>query len=92
MLQLALRYGLTSCRRIDNADFVSSLVFDTGAGRSAQPKARFAYLFPSKNAALIQVRMRPDLSDAERRRRDRPDQDRDATTRLQAAATARTTS
>ena len=32
------------------------------------PKSRFAYLFPSKNAAMITIRMRPDLSDAERRR------------------------
>ena len=32
------------------------------------PKSRFAYLFPSKHAALIQVRLRPDLTDAEKRR------------------------
>ena len=37
------------------------------------PKSRFAYLFPSKNAALIQIRLRPDLTDAEQRARDRPD-------------------
>src|SRR5215211_3896261 len=67
-LQLALRYGLTGLPSIDSPDFVSSLVFDTGAGQVGQPKARFAYLFPSKNAALIQIRMRPNLSNPERRR------------------------
>ncbi len=30
------------------------------------PKARFAYLFPSRDAALIQVRLRPDLTTAQR--------------------------
>ena len=43
--------------------------------RAGHPKARFAYLFPSKNAALIQMRLRPDLTDAERDARDRPDRD-----------------
>jgi uncharacterized protein len=67
-LQLALRYGITGLPSIDSPDFVSSLVFDTGAGQVGQPKAKFAYLFPSKNAALIQVRMRPSLSNSDRRR------------------------
>ena len=64
-LRLALRYGLTSIPSIDNVDFVSQLVFDPSRG-VGQPKARFAYLFPSDDAALIQIRMRPDLSDSER--------------------------
>ncbi|HEY1356981.1 MAG TPA: MMPL family transporter [Thermoleophilaceae bacterium] len=68
VLQLALRYGLTSVPSIDSADFVSSLVFDTGAGQVGEPKAKFAFLFPSKRAALIQVRLRPNLSDSERKR------------------------
>src|SRR3954451_24879040 len=68
VLQLALRYGLTSPPSIDSADFVSGLVFDTGAGQVGQPKAKFAFLFPSKKAALIQVRLRPNLSNSERRR------------------------
>ena len=38
------------------------------AGEPGSPKARFAYLFPSENAALIQIRLRPDLTDAERER------------------------
>ena len=69
LLALALRYGLSpQAPSIDNTQFVSTLVFDSAAGEAGVPKSRFAYLFPSKNSALIQVRLRPDLSDAERRR------------------------
>jgi uncharacterized protein len=68
VINLGLRYGLTDVPRIDSPDFVSTLVFDTGSGEPGVPKSRFAYLFPSKNAALIQIRMRPDLTDEERRR------------------------
>jgi uncharacterized protein len=68
VLRLALRYGLTDVPRIDSPDFVSTLVFDSGAGEPGVPKSRFAYVFPSKNAALIQIRMRPNLTDAQRRR------------------------
>jgi predicted RND superfamily exporter protein len=65
-LQLALRYGITGVPRIDDPNFVSSLVF--ASGEVGVPKSRFAYLFPSKNAAMVTIRLRPDLSDAERRR------------------------
>jgi uncharacterized protein len=68
VLRLALRYGLTDVPRIDSPDFVSTLVFDSAAGEPGVPKSRFAYLFPSKNAALIQIRMRQNLTDADRRR------------------------
>jgi uncharacterized protein len=69
LLQLALKYGLSPRPpSIDNADFVSTLVFDGQAGQVGVPKSRFAYLFPSKDSALIQVRLRPGLDDAERRR------------------------
>jgi uncharacterized protein len=69
LLQLALKYGLSPRPpSIDNADFVSTLVFDGGSGQVGVPKSRFAYLFPSKDSALIQVRLRPGLDDAERRR------------------------
>ena len=64
-LRLALRYGLTSIPSLDNVDFVSQLVFDPSRG-VGQPKARFAYLFPSDDAALIQIRMKPTLSETER--------------------------
>src|SRR5688500_16242660 len=61
----ALRYGLTGLPRINDPSFVSALVFDRTAGKPGVPKSRFAYLFPSKNAALIQIRLRPELSDSE---------------------------
>jgi hydrophobe/amphiphile efflux-3 (HAE3) family protein len=67
-LKQALRYGITGPPRINDPGFVSTLVFDTSTGESGLPKSRFAYLFPSKNAALIQMRLRPDLSDADQRR------------------------
>ena len=67
-LQLALRYGITGIPSLDNPDFISTLVFDTRGGRPGVPKSKFAYLFPSNNAALVQIRMRPDLSDDERKR------------------------
>jgi uncharacterized protein len=63
---LALQYGLTGLPTIGNTDFVSTLVFDSSSGQVGVPKSKFAYLFPSKNAALVQVRMRPDLSDSQR--------------------------
>jgi uncharacterized protein len=68
VINLGLRYGLTGIPRIDSTDFVSTLVFDSSSRQPGVPKSRFAYLFPSTNAALIQVRMRPDLTDEERRR------------------------
>src|SRR5215210_5367073 len=67
-LQIAVRYGITGLPSIDNPEFVSTLVFDASAGRVGVPKSKFAYLFPSRDSALIQVRLRPDLTDAERKR------------------------
>jgi hydrophobe/amphiphile efflux-3 (HAE3) family protein len=65
ILRLALKYGFTGLPALDNVDFVDNLVFDTSKGTCA-PKPRFAYLFPNCDGALIQVRLRPDLSDSER--------------------------
>jgi hydrophobe/amphiphile efflux-3 (HAE3) family protein len=69
VLQLNLQYGLglTQLPTLNDTDFVSSLVFDPSRGATT-PKARFAYLFPSKRSALIQVRLKPGLSDAQRGR------------------------
>jgi hydrophobe/amphiphile efflux-3 (HAE3) family protein len=67
-LRLALRYGITGIPRINDQSFVSALVFDRTAGEPGVPKSRFAYLFPSKNSGLVQVRLRPDLTDAEQGR------------------------
>ena len=66
-MKLAFKYGLFTIPSIDNPEFVSQLVFDTSKGVCI-PKARFAYLFPSCNAALVQIRLRPGLSDAQRSR------------------------
>ncbi len=65
-LSLALQYGLTSVPAINNTEFVSQLWFDPSKGVNV-PKARFAFLAPSSNAALVQVRLKPGLSDAQRR-------------------------
>jgi hydrophobe/amphiphile efflux-3 (HAE3) family protein len=63
---LALQYGLTSKPSLDDPEFVSTLVFDSSKPVGT-PKQRFAYLFPSRDAALISVRMKPGLSDGARK-------------------------
>lgn len=66
VLQLALRYGLTGIPNLNDKSFIAQLVYDPS--KPAQtPKARFAYLFPSRDAALIQVRLKPGLSEEQRR-------------------------
>src|SRR6185295_12198563 len=50
---------------LNNPRFVLQLVF-APAIVAEEPKPRFAYVFPGKNEALIQARLRPDLSAAER--------------------------
>src|SRR3954451_21997190 len=65
LLALAVKYGFTGMPSIDNVDFVDNLVFDSSKGKCA-PKTKFAYLFPNCNAALIQVRLKPTLSDSQR--------------------------
>ncbi len=67
LVTLALQYGLTSKPSLDNHDFVTSLVFDS-TKRAGTPKQRFAYLFPSREAALISIRMRSGLSESQRKR------------------------
>ena len=69
-------YGISGIPQINDPAFVSTLVFDRTAGEAGVPKSRFAYLFPSKNAALIQIRLRPDLTRCRAGARDRPDPDR----------------
>src|SRR5215208_2475499 len=69
LLQLNLKYGLgvDKAPRLDDPDFVSTLVFDPSRGATT-PKARFAYLFPSSRSAIVQVRLKPDLSEQQRGR------------------------
>ena len=67
LLQAATRYGLTGIPSLDDPTYVSTVVFDP-AQPSGTPKARFNFLFPSPDAAMITVRLRPDLTQAERER------------------------
>jgi hydrophobe/amphiphile efflux-3 (HAE3) family protein len=67
LLALNTKYGLgvDKAPRLDDPDFVATLVFDPKRGATT-PKARFAYLFPSSESAAIQVRLKPGLSDEQR--------------------------
>jgi hydrophobe/amphiphile efflux-3 (HAE3) family protein len=65
LLSVVTRYGITSVPSIDNEEFVATVVFDLARARGT-PKARLAYLFPNSHSAQIVVRLKPDLSDADR--------------------------
>jgi predicted RND superfamily exporter protein len=65
--RLALNSGLTALPSIDSPQFVPQIVFDQTRGVN-EPKARFAYLFPTKNSALIQVRLKASLTDTQQAR------------------------
>ncbi|MEA2423757.1 MAG: uncharacterized protein QOH13_167, partial [Thermoleophilaceae bacterium] len=65
IFKLAIKYGFTGLPSLDNVDFFDNLVFDSANG-GCTPKARLAYLFPNCRAALIQVRLKPSLSDSQR--------------------------
>ena len=67
LLAVATKYGITSAPSITSEDFVATVVFDFARPRGT-PKARLAYLFPNARSAQIVIRLKPDLSDAERRR------------------------
>jgi hydrophobe/amphiphile efflux-3 (HAE3) family protein len=63
--QLAVNSGISGAPRIDDPQFIPAIVFDNSRG-VGQPKARFAYLFPTAKSALIQVRLKASLGDAQR--------------------------
>ncbi|HEX2161484.1 MAG TPA: MMPL family transporter [Thermoleophilaceae bacterium] len=65
LMALALRYGITDIPAVDSPSFVSALAFEDD-GRT--PKAQFSFLLPSDDAALIQMRLKPGLTDSERSR------------------------
>jgi hydrophobe/amphiphile efflux-3 (HAE3) family protein len=67
LLQVAARYGITSAPSIGNPDFLAAVVFDLNRSRGT-PKAKLAYLFPNNHSTQIILRLRPNLSDAERSR------------------------
>ncbi len=54
--QLAVTTGITALPSIDSPQFIPQIVFDQTRGVN-QPKSRFAYLFPTANSALIQIRL-----------------------------------
>jgi uncharacterized protein len=65
LVDLAARSGLAGPPTIDDPRFVSRVVCDPRQPKCT-PKERFAYLFPSSDAALISVRLRPELTESER--------------------------
>lgn len=69
LLAFGARYGvrLTRIPTLDDPQFVSAIVFDPQRPGGTTPKARFSHLFASPNAALIQIRLRPELTVGQRR-------------------------
>ncbi|MGB7589493.1 MAG: MMPL family transporter [Solirubrobacterales bacterium] len=65
VLAVAAQYGITSAPSLSNPNFIAAVVFDLSRSRGT-PKARLAYLFPNNHTAQIVVRLRPELSEAER--------------------------
>ena len=63
LLALNAKYGLnlTGAPKVNDPDFVYQLVFDPARGARV-PKARFAYLFPSADSALVSVRLKAGLT------------------------------
>ena len=61
LIRLYLDSGIKGQPTIDDPQFIPQIVFDQTRGVN-QPKARFAYLFPSADSALIQVRLKASLS------------------------------
>src|SRR5581483_6510197 len=64
LAQLYLNSGITGTPRIDDPQFIPQIVFDQTRGVN-QPKARFSYLFPTANSALIQVKLKASLSSSQ---------------------------
>jgi len=64
LYQLYVQSGISGTPRIDDPQFISQIVFDATRGPN-QPKARFAYLFPTADSALIQARLKAGLSAAQ---------------------------
>jgi predicted RND superfamily exporter protein len=66
VFSLGLQYGLRGVPSVTDPTFVSQVVFDDSVKTPGTPKQRFAYLFPSRDTALVSVRMRAGLSEAQR--------------------------
>jgi hydrophobe/amphiphile efflux-3 (HAE3) family protein len=65
IINLGLQYGQLGFPRLDNPSFVSSVICERPSS-SCVPKPRLAAIVPTSRDALISVRLRPDLTDAER--------------------------
>jgi uncharacterized protein len=65
LAEMAVQSGISGTPRIDDPQFIPQIVFDPTRG-ATQPKARFAYLFPTRDSALIQVRLQSSLSSSQR--------------------------
>jgi hydrophobe/amphiphile efflux-3 (HAE3) family protein len=65
LVGLALQYGITSVPALDDPNYVQSVIFDSRLAGGV-PKARFFDLVPSPDAALISVRLRPELTEQQR--------------------------
>jgi hydrophobe/amphiphile efflux-3 (HAE3) family protein len=62
---LGVKYGLSGPPSLNDPTYVSSVVFDSS--RPGQPKPRFSIFWPSGDAAQILIRLKPDLTEAQRR-------------------------
>ena len=67
LLRAADRYGLSGVPDINDPNYVNTVVFDPRIG-GGTPKARFSFLFPSPDSAMITVRLDPGLDAAGRER------------------------
>ena len=65
ILTLGAKYGQQGLPRLNDPQYVESVICNPGIP-GCTPKARLAAIVPSANAALISVRLRPGLSDAQR--------------------------
>jgi hydrophobe/amphiphile efflux-3 (HAE3) family protein len=65
-MKLAIKYGILKQPQLNDPGFIASIVFE-GGKPAGTPKAKFAYLWPNANSSLIQVRLKPGLSDAQRK-------------------------
>ncbi|WP_320672615.1 efflux RND transporter permease subunit [Patulibacter defluvii] len=70
LLGLAQQYGINPLQpqSVSNTALVNRILFDTSAKQPGTPKQRFAAVLPTPDAALISLRLRPDLDDDGRRR------------------------
>ena len=61
-----MKYGLTGLPSLNDPTYIEGVVFDPA--QNGVPKARFNFLFPSADSALISARLKPGLSQDDRER------------------------